>query len=133
MRTSQLTVSVVSKGIRFFKRQPRDWKVTVARSSLARFVYQMIFPYQSIYTVALGATATQLGIVNSAGMGVAGLLSPPVGWLIDRIGIKTVTLNSGDGEGTTQPLNIFIRFYIEIKGFHLPGLNFTSDAVFRIG
>jgi len=86
------TLGIVSKGIGFFKRQPRDWKVTVARSSMARFVYQIVFPYQSVYTVALGATATQLGIVNSAGMGVAGLLSPLVGWLIDRIGIKTIYL-----------------------------------------
>jgi len=83
---------VISKGIVFFKSQPRDWKITVARSSLARFVYQMIFPYQSVYTVALGATATQLGIVNSVGMGLAGMLSPLVGWLIDRIGVKKIYL-----------------------------------------
>ena len=83
---------VVSQGAGFFRRQPRDWKITVVRSSLAKFVSQMIFPYQSIYTVALGATATQLGIVNSVGLGVAGLLSPLVGWLIDRIGIKKIYL-----------------------------------------
>ena len=52
----------------------------------------MVFPYQSVYTVALGATGTQLGIVNGAGMGVAGLLSPLSGWLIDRIGAKTIYL-----------------------------------------
>ena len=92
MQKSQDAAGVVSKGIGFFRRQPRDWKVTVARSSLARFVYQIVYPYQSVYTVALGATATQLGIVNSAGMGVAGLLSPLVGCLIDRIGIKTIYL-----------------------------------------
>ena len=33
----------VSKGIAFFNRQPRDWKITVFRSSLARFLNQMIF------------------------------------------------------------------------------------------
>lgn len=32
----------------FFKRQKPDWKVTVARSSLERFGYQMILPYLSI-------------------------------------------------------------------------------------
>lgn len=80
------------KGVAFLKRQQRDWKVTVARTSLSRFVYQMVLPYQSIYTVSLGATVTQLGIVNSIGMGIAGLLSPLSGWLIDRIGTKTIYL-----------------------------------------
>ncbi len=92
MTANQSASGVLPRGIGFVKRQPRDWKVTVARSSIARFVYQMVLPYQSIYTVALGATATQLGIVNSAGMCIAGLASPLAGWLIDRIGIKKVYL-----------------------------------------
>ncbi|MFC1861358.1 MFS transporter, partial [Chloroflexota bacterium] len=83
---------IISKGIAFLGRQKRDWKITVARTSLFRFVYQMVIPYQSIYTIALGASATQLGIVNSAGMGIAGILSPLNGWLIDRIGIKMIFL-----------------------------------------
>jgi len=81
-----------SKALSFIRRQPRDWKVTVVRTSLQRFVYQMLFPYQSIYIVALGASATQLGLVNSVGMGVAGLVSPLTGWLIDRIGTKRIYL-----------------------------------------
>ncbi len=85
-------VGAISKVVGFLRRQQRDWKVTVVRSSVARFVYQMVFPYQSIYTIALGATATQLGIVNTAGMGIAGLFSPLAGWLIDRIGTKTIYL-----------------------------------------
>ncbi len=89
---AKTTAGAISKGIGFLRRQPRDWKITVARSSAERFVYQLVFPYLSIYTVALGASATQLGIVNSAGMGVAGLLSPLSGWLIDRIGAKTIYL-----------------------------------------
>lgn len=92
MRASEVTVGAISKGFGFLKRQQRDWKVTVVRSSLDRFIYQMVFPYQSVYTVALGASATQLGIVNSAGMGFAGLLSPFTGWLIDRIGAKRIYL-----------------------------------------
>ena len=91
-KKDKTSAGAVSKGIRFFNRQSRDWKITVVRSSLARFVNQIIFPYQSIYTVALGATAIQLGIVNSIGMCIAGVLSPLVGWLIDRIGIKRIYL-----------------------------------------
>ena len=90
MRINEMASDMLIKGIGFIKRQPRNWKITVGRSSLARFVYQMVLPYQSIYTISLGATATQLGIVNSAGMGIAGLMSPFVGWFIDRIGIKRI-------------------------------------------
>ncbi len=92
MRVNKAVTVVISKGIGFLRRQQRDWKITVARTSLRTFVYTMVFPYQSIYIVALGATATQLGIVNTAGMGIAGLLSPLAGWLIDRIGNKTIYL-----------------------------------------
>jgi hypothetical protein len=48
---------VISKGIGFLNRQPRDWKITVARASLAKIVYQMIFPCPSIDTAAHKATA----------------------------------------------------------------------------
>ena len=92
MRAVEASVATISKGFGFLRRQQRDWKTTVIRSSLDRFTYQMVFPYQSVYTVALGANATQLGFVNSAGMGIAGLLSPLTGWLIDRIGTKRIYL-----------------------------------------
>ncbi len=82
----------LSNGISFLKRQQRDWKVTVARTSMDRLAYQMVFPYLSVYIVALGASATQLGIVNSIGMMIAGLLSPFTGWFIDRVGPKKIYL-----------------------------------------
>jgi len=84
--------SAISKGIAFLGRQQRDWKVSAARTSIFRFFYQMLLPYISVYTLALGATGTQLGIVNSVGMAVAGLLAPFTGWIIDRIGAKRIYL-----------------------------------------
>jgi MFS family permease len=92
MQVGASTAVAITKAADFLKRQRRDWYVTVTRSSLDRFVYQMVVPYLSIYTVALGATATQLGLVNSLGMGIAGLMSLLSGWLIDRIGIKKIYL-----------------------------------------
>mgnify|MGYP005855063101 CR=1 FL=1 len=91
-RFASMPVQAAARGISFIRRQPHDWRVTVARTSLDRLVYQMVFPYQSIYIVALGATATQLGAINSAGMVAAALLGPSTGWLIDRIGAKRVYL-----------------------------------------
>jgi MFS family permease len=79
-------------GIAFLKRQDRDWRITVLRTSLDKLSYQMVFPYLSVYIVALGATGTQLGVVNSIGMIVAGLAGPFTGWVIDRIGPKRIYL-----------------------------------------
>ena len=81
-----------SKPILFLEKQQRDWKVTVLRTSLDKFAYQIIFPYLSIYIIALGATATQLGMVNSLGMIGAGILGPFTGWFIDRTGPKKIYL-----------------------------------------
>ncbi len=52
----------------------------------------MVFPYLSIYIVALGATVTQLGMVNSVGMIAAGMVGPLTGWFIDRTGPKKIYL-----------------------------------------
>lgn len=82
--------SALGKMTSFWKNQHLDWKVTVARTSLERLSYQMIFPYLSIYIIALGATKTQLGLMNSAGMILAGLISPFTGWLIDKDGPKRI-------------------------------------------
>lgn len=82
----------ISKSMAFLARQQRDWKITVIRTSLDRLAYQTVFPYLSIYIVALGATATQLGLVNSIGMIAAGIIGPLTGWFIDRTGPKNIYL-----------------------------------------
>lgn len=92
VRIAEKTFGAISKGASFLRRQQRDWKVTVVRTSLNVFFYQMVFPYISVYIMALGATGTQLGIVNSIGMGIAGLVSPFIGWMIDRSGVKRIYL-----------------------------------------
>ena len=83
---------LIHHGVFFLKRQQRDWKVTVLRTSLDKLAYQMVFPYLSIYIVALGASGTQLGIVNSIGMIIAAVGGPFTGWFIDRIGPKKIYL-----------------------------------------
>ena len=76
----------------FWRAQKTDWKVTVVRTSLERLGYQMIYPYLSVFIIALGAEATQLGAFTSAGMILAGLLGPLTGHLIDTKGPKIVYL-----------------------------------------
>jgi MFS transporter, DHA1 family, multidrug resistance protein len=73
-------------------KQARDWWVTVTRTSLDRLAYQIVFPYLSLYILSLGATATQLGMVISLGMFLAGMISPFTGWYIDRVGPRNIYL-----------------------------------------
>ncbi len=65
MRIAEKTFGAISRGYGFLKRQRRDWKITALRTSLSLFFYRIVFPYVSIYARALGATGTQLGIINS--------------------------------------------------------------------
>lgn len=85
-------ISAITRGLGFFTRQERDWKITVTRTNLSMFFYRMVLPYLSIYIMALGATGTELGIVNSIGMVVAGVIGPFSGWLIDKTGVKKIYL-----------------------------------------
>ena len=84
--------SVAQSSVAFVRRQPTPWIISALRSSLAMFLYNLIAPYLSVYTLGLGATATQLGWVNSAGMAAAGLAAPFIGWIIDHRGVRQVYL-----------------------------------------
>ena len=92
MPVAEKTFSAISRGINFVKRQERDWKVAVVRTNSTLFFYRMVLPYLSIYTMALGATGTQLGLVNSIGMCVAGIVGLLSGWLIDKTSVKKIYL-----------------------------------------
>ena len=76
IRAGEATIGAISRGVSFFTKQDRDWKVSVARTNLTQFFYRLVLPYLSIYIMALGATGTQLGIVNSVGMAIAGISGP---------------------------------------------------------
>ena len=76
IRAGEATIGAISRGLSFFTKQDRDWKITVARTNSTMFLYQIVLPYVSIYIMALGATGTQLGIVNSVGMAIAGISGP---------------------------------------------------------
>jgi MFS family permease len=92
MRIREKTATAVSTGIGFLTRQPNAWMITATRTSIYRFFYQMVLPYLSIYTLSLGASGLQLGLVNSIGIGVAGILGPITGCVIDRVGYKVIYL-----------------------------------------
>jgi MFS family permease len=82
----------VSKGVGrvrgFISRQKHNYRVAITRSAVNSFLANLTTQYDSIYTVALGADSVELGTVNSIGNGIGALISTPVGWLMDRYGIK---------------------------------------------
>lgn len=82
--------NVVERAVQFISRQPRNWKVTACRASIDKCVYQMVFPYLSVYIALLGATGTQLGVINSAGMVASAVLGLLAGTAVARVGTKKV-------------------------------------------
>jgi len=84
--------SVTSKGVEFFRRQHRAFKVNIARNLVTNFSIGLTQQYQSIYVSALGAGAVELGLVSSVGGVASTLLTVPVGWLADRYGIRRMLM-----------------------------------------
>ena len=87
-----LTSEVFEKLIKFVKKQPKPFKVNMARSSSNTFLTRLTDQFRSIYILRLGATPFQLGLVNSIG-GIAGAaIALPSGLLADREGIRKMFL-----------------------------------------
>lgn len=72
----------------FIKRPKLNYRVAITRAAASSFLLGLTAQYNSIYTVALGASKIQLGSISSIGNGVSALISAPLGWLVDRYGLK---------------------------------------------
>jgi len=77
--------------VAFLERMPSNLRVMLVRSSVASFVTN-VNPYTSLYIVALGATGTQLGLLNSVAMALSAAFALLTGWVSDRADRKTVYL-----------------------------------------
>ena len=86
--TQNAAGSVIRRAIRFIGRQKHNYRVAIARSSANNFLLNLTAQYDSIYTVALGADPVELGTISSIGNGIGALISTPIGWLMDRYGLK---------------------------------------------
>ncbi len=80
--------AAIERAIGFVRRQKHNYRVAITRSAANSFLLNLTAQYDSIYTVALGANSVELGTINSIGNGVSALVSMPVGWLMDRYGLK---------------------------------------------
>lgn len=82
----------INKIIGFIGRQKHNYRVSITRSSVNNFLLKLTAQYDSIYTVALGAGSVELGTINSIGNGISAIISTPIGWLMDRYGLKRLYL-----------------------------------------
>jgi len=78
----------------FIGRLKHNYRVGAARLSANKFLIGLTSQYSAIYTVGLGADAVQLGSLSSVGGAISAVISTPVGWLMDRQGIKRFFLLS---------------------------------------
>jgi len=83
---------LIRRGISFISRQKHNYRIAIARSSANNFLLNLTAQYDSIYTVGLGADSVELGTISSIGNGIGALISAPIGWLMDRFGIKRLYL-----------------------------------------
>ena len=76
--------------LKFMRGNIRVLTITRALGMLSR---SMVFPYASLFVLALGGEPTQIGIINSLSP-LAGLLMFPIaGYLTDRVGrVKLIAL-----------------------------------------
>jgi len=85
-------VDVLRRAHGFLARQKRNYRVAIVRSAGGSFLGNLTAQYDSIYTTALGANSVELGAISSIGAAISALLSTPIGWLMDRHGIKRLYL-----------------------------------------
>jgi len=79
---------MIERPARFIRRQRVNYRVAITRSAASSFLLNLTAQYDAIYTVALGANTIELGTLSGIGSAVAALVSTPVGWLVDRHGLK---------------------------------------------
>ena len=84
--------AALGRGRGFVRRQKPNYRVTVTRAAFGSFLGGLTAQYDSIYAVALGATPVQLGGMLGVGAGMSALVSAPLGWLMDRYGVKRLYL-----------------------------------------
>ena len=82
----------VNSVLRFIRRQKHNYQVGAARSSANSFLMGLTNQYSAIYAVGLGADSVQLGSLSSVGSAISTLISIPVGWLVDRRGVRLFSL-----------------------------------------
>jgi MFS family permease len=76
----------------FFKGLDRRVKVAIAGSGMQSWSQSLSSQYNQLYAEGLGAGYVDIGWLNSIGAAVTSIISMPLGWAVERYGVKTVML-----------------------------------------
>ncbi|MCK4953701.1 MFS transporter, partial [Candidatus Bathyarchaeota archaeon] len=77
---------------KFFKELDRRIKVTIIGMGIHNWSQRLTNQYKQLYAKGLGATAVELGLLNSIGSAVSSTFSLPLGWVAEKYGVKKVML-----------------------------------------
>ena len=77
---------------KFFKGMDRRFKTMLAAIGLHSWTSNLPMQYNQLYVTALGANTVELGALNGLGGIVNSIVSAPMGWFIDRYGVKKVII-----------------------------------------
>ena len=76
----------------FFKEMDKRFKTMLAAIGLHSWNSNLPMQYNQLYVTALGANTVELGSLSGLGGIVNSLVSLPMGWFIDRYGVKKVII-----------------------------------------
>lgn len=74
--------------LRYLKELDRRFKVILVAIGAYNWASNLTMSYNQLYAIALGASPVELSSLNSVGGVVSSAISAPLGWLIDRHGVK---------------------------------------------
>lgn len=78
--------------IDFIKGLDRRFKLMVAAMSVHQLAFNLPANYNQLYIVGLGANPVELGFLSSLGGVISSIVSAPIGWMIDRYGVKRMVI-----------------------------------------
>lgn len=76
----------------FFRELDRRVKVAIVGTGIQNWSQQLTMQYNQLYAGDLGASAVELGLLNSVGAAVSSIASFPLGWAAERYTVRKVML-----------------------------------------
>jgi len=87
-----MRLSIYGTISKFFKGIDRRFRIMLAAIGLYSWTSNLPMQYNQLYVTALGANTVELGSLNGIGGTINSIISLPVGWFIDKYGVKKVII-----------------------------------------
>lgn len=84
--------ALFEKFFAFFKGLNRRVKVAIVGSGIQNWSQSLSRQYNQLYANNLGAGYVEIGSLNSIGTAISSIISVPLGWAVERYGVKRIIL-----------------------------------------